>query len=32
MCIPLEVGVTDLFFQKMHLQSVIVWIKNSIVM
>lgn len=31
-CIPLEVGVTDLFFQKMHLQSVIVWIKNSIVM
>jgi DNA modification methylase len=31
-CIPLEVGVTDLFLEKTHLQSVIIWLKNVIVM
>ena len=31
-CIPLEVGVTDLFLEKTHLQSVLIWIKNVIVM
>ena len=31
-CIPLEVGVTDLFLEKMHLQSVLIWLKNTIVM
>lgn len=31
-CIPLEVGVTDLFLEKTHLQSVIIWLKNIIVM
>jgi DNA modification methylase len=31
-CIPLEVGVTDLFLEKTHLQSVIIWLKNTIVM
>ena len=31
-CIPLEVGVTDLFLEKTHLQSVIMWLKNTIVM
>jgi DNA modification methylase len=31
-CIPLEVGVTDLFLEKTHLQSVLIWLKNVIVM
>lgn len=31
-CIPLEVGVTDLFLEKTHLQSVLIWLKNTIVM
>ena len=31
-CIPLEVGVTDLFLEKTHLQTVIIWLKNTIVM
>jgi hypothetical protein len=31
-CIPLEVGVTDLFLEKTHLQSVVIWLKNVIVM
>lgn len=31
-CMPLEVGVTDLFLEKSHLQSVIIWLKNTIVM
>lgn len=31
-CMPLEVGVTDLFLEKSHLQSVIMWLKNTIVM
>lgn len=31
-CIPLEVGVTDLFLERTHLQSVLIWLKNTIVM
>lgn len=31
-CMPLETGVTDLFLEKTHLQSVIIWLKNIIVM
>ena len=31
-CIPLEVGVTDLFLEQTHLQSVLIWLKNTIVM
>ena len=31
-CMPLEVGVTDLFLENTHLQSVIIWLKNVIVM
>ena len=31
-CIPLEAGVTDLFLERTHLQSVLIWLKNTIVM